>query len=50
MEGNLNWPGIIDAAKFAGVKSAMVEQDDCYGTDPFDCLRTSYENWMAHTP
>jgi len=46
MEGNLNWPGITEAAKASGVKYAMVEQDDCYGADPFECLRTSYENWM----
>jgi len=45
MEGNLNWQSIIKAAGAAGVKHAMVEQDDCYGADPFDCLRTSYENW-----
>jgi hypothetical protein len=25
------------------VKYAMVEQDDCYGADPFTCLRNSYE-------
>ena len=48
MEGNLNWPGIIDAAKAAGVKHAMVEQDDCYGKDPFECLRVSYNNWMKN--
>jgi sugar phosphate isomerase/epimerase len=44
-EGNLDWPGILEACKEAGVKYAMVEQDDCYGADPFDCLCTSYENW-----
>lgn len=46
MEGNLNWPAIFDACRTAGVKWAMVEQDDCYGKDPFDCLRTSYNNLM----
>jgi len=45
MEGNLNWPGIIEAAKDAGVIHAMVEQDDCHSADPFECLRTSYKNW-----
>jgi sugar phosphate isomerase/epimerase len=45
MEGNLNWPGIIEAGKEAGVLYAMVEQDDCYGACPFDCLRTSFINW-----
>jgi len=47
MEGNLNWHGIIEAAGIAGVKHAMVEQDDCYGADPFDCLHTSFNNWMS---
>ena len=46
MEGNLNWQGIIESAKASNVKYAMVEQDDCYGADPFECLRTSYKNWM----
>jgi len=47
MEGNLNWPAIIKAAEGAGVMHAMVEQDDCYGADPFVCLKTSYNNWMS---
>ena len=44
MEGNLNWDAIYGACEKAGVKWAMVEQDDCYGADPFGCLRVSYEN------
>jgi len=44
LEGNLNWDAIFEAAKVAGVKYAMIEQDDCYGKDPFECLRTSLEN------
>jgi len=44
MEGNLNWTSIFAAMEEAGVKYAMVEQDDCYGKDPFDCLRTSLTN------
>jgi len=44
LEGNLNWQAIFAACKEAGVKYAMVEQDDCYGADPFQCLRTSLEN------
>ena len=43
-EGNLNWEGIFEAAVEAGVQYGMVEQDDCYGLDPFECLRVSYEN------
>ena len=26
-----------------GVKYALVEQDDCYGQSPFDCLKASYD-------
>ena len=44
MEGNLNWDGIFAASREAGVKYAMVEQDDCYGHDPFDCLKKSLVN------
>jgi len=44
MEGNLNWDGIFEACGKAGVKYAMVEQDDCYGNDPFECLKRSYDN------
>ena len=44
MEGNLNWEAIIAAAKASGVKYAMVEQDECYGRDPFDCLKASFDN------
>ena len=41
-EGNLDWDGIIAACNETGVEYAMVEQDDCYGRDPFDCLASSY--------
>ena len=44
MEGNLNWPAIFDACKESGVKWAFVEQDDCYGENPFDCMKRSYDN------
>lgn len=42
-EGNMNFDGILKAAVDTGVKYAFVEQDDCYGEDPFDCLKRSYE-------
>lgn len=42
-EGNLNWERILSAAEQAGTKYLLVEQDDCYGEDPFDCLRRSYQ-------
>jgi len=44
MEGNLNWDAIFAAAEQAGAKYAMVEQDDCYGKDPFECLEISFKN------
>jgi sugar phosphate isomerase/epimerase len=43
-EGNLHWPVIFMACDEAGVEYGMVEQDDCYGADPFECLRTSFKN------
>ena len=42
-EGNMNFDGILDACVGAGVDYAFVEQDDCNGEDPFDCLKTSLE-------
>jgi sugar phosphate isomerase/epimerase len=43
-EGNLNWPAIMDAAREGGVEWYLVEQDDCYGRDPFESLAISYDN------
>ncbi len=43
-EGNLNWPAILQAASAAGVEWYLVEQDTCYGRDPFDSLAISYQN------
>ncbi len=41
-EGNLNWKPIIDLCKSLGIKSYAIEQDDCYGRDPFDCVASSF--------
>ena len=41
--GNLNWPKIIAACEAAGTEYALVEQDDCYGADPFENLQKSFE-------
>jgi len=46
-EGNLNWPDILKAAEAGGVQYLLVEQDNCYGGDPFACLATSYRNLRA---
>jgi len=46
-EGGLNWSAIVKAAKAAGVKMWIVEQDDCPMTnDPFKSIAISYENLM----
>ncbi len=42
-EGNLDWPGINEAAEKAGCVYAAIEQDTCPG-DPFDSLAISYKN------
>jgi sugar phosphate isomerase/epimerase len=43
-EGNLNWPAILKAARAGGVEWVLVEQDTCYGRDPFESLEISYKN------
>jgi sugar phosphate isomerase/epimerase len=47
-EGNLNWAAILAALEAAGTKLGAVEQDDCYGRDPFDCLRSSFQFLKSH--
>jgi len=46
-EGNLNWDKIINACEEAGCEYALVEQDDCYGENPFDCLKRSFNYLKA---
>jgi len=46
-EGNLNWRAILDAAEHSGVEYLLVEQDQCYGRDPFESLAVSYRNLKA---
>ncbi len=42
--GNLDFPAILDILANNGVTEyALVEQDDCYGKSPFECLRQSHE-------
>ncbi|MEK3911787.1 sugar phosphate isomerase/epimerase [Paenibacillus sp. FSL H7-0331] len=43
-EGNLDMKGIIEAGLESGSQYFLVEQDDVYGRDPFDCLKTSADN------
>ena len=42
--GNLDFVRILDILRHNGVTEyALVEQDDCYGASPFDCLKQSYD-------
>ncbi len=47
VEGTLHFDRIIAAAQEAGTAYMLVEQDDCNGEDPFDCLKRSYLNLTA---
>jgi sugar phosphate isomerase/epimerase len=40
-EGNLDLKAIIEAGLESGVQYFLVEQDDTYGRDPFECLEVS---------
>jgi len=41
-EGNINFDRVFEQAEKAGTKYMLVEQDDCHGEDPVECLRRSY--------
>ena len=41
--GNLNFDAILAAAEDAGTEYLLVEQDNCYGEDPFCELKKSYQ-------
>lgn len=43
MEGNLNFPAILEALEHSVCQYLLVEQDICKGS-PFDCLEMSYQN------
>ena len=42
-EGNINFDRVFQKAADGGTEYMLVEQDDCNGEDPFDCLKRSYE-------
>lgn len=42
--GSLDFKAIIEASLDAGVRYLLVEQDDQYGRDPFDCLKDSRDH------
>ncbi len=46
-EGNINFDRVFKTAEASGTKYMMVEQDDCNGEDPFECLKRSYEYLKA---
>lgn len=41
--GELDFDAIIDTCLKNKVEFAFVEQDDCFGEDPFKCLKSSYD-------
>lgn len=41
-DGALPWQEIIDTGIRCGIKAFIVEQDNCYDEDPFDCAAMSY--------
>ncbi len=45
--GNINFDRIFQAAEKSGTEYMLVEQDWCYGEDPFDCLKKSYDYLAA---
>lgn len=49
-EGNMDFCAIIDACYQANCEYVLVEQDDCYGENPFDCLARSFEHIIKKYP
>lgn len=47
-EGNLNLPRILEYSEKSGVEYLLIEQDDCQGEDPFECLKRSYDYLKAN--
>lgn len=46
-EGSINFEKLIPLCYDGGTKYILVEQDNCYGEDPFDCLARSYRYLKA---
>ncbi len=46
-DGNINMDAVAAAAADAGTEYMLVEQDNCYGADPFECLQRSYQYLKA---
>lgn len=43
-EGNLDFKAIIESGLETGAKYLIIEQDDTYGKDPYECLKLSRDN------
>ena len=41
--GNMDFERILEAAEYAGSEYLLVEQDECYGEDPFACMKKSFD-------
>ena len=46
-EGNINFDRVFEKAEAAGTQYMLVEQDDCSGEYPLDCLARSYRYLRA---
>ena len=42
-EGNINFARVFEMAEKSGTQYMLVEQDDCHGEDPFQCLKRSWQ-------
>ena len=47
-EGNINFDRVFEKAEKSKTEYMLVEQDDCNGEDPFDCLKRSYKYLRAN--
>ena len=43
-EGVIDYPNVLRTAVECGTRYFHIEQDDCYGRNPMDSIRLSYEN------
>lgn len=41
--GNIDWRKVIATCEKVGITHAFVEQDECNGENPFDCLKRSFD-------
>jgi len=46
-DGNINFEAVAAAAADSAVEYMLVEQDNCYGEDPFSALKRSYDYLKA---